>query len=99
MNVLWEMKILPDLITLPASTSPVSYSTSKEAAINAAVEGFRSAQWSYWPYSPELERRVREVVSAHFDDLFSQEPGGWRPLWPAYGREVLITWRPGVDCS
>ncbi len=93
MNVLWEMGIEPDLVMLPASTSPVGSSPTKEAAINAAVEGFRSPQWSFWPYEPELEKRIRNAFDAHFEDLFVREDGRWRATWPAAGREVLITWR------
>jgi SAM-dependent methyltransferase len=99
MDVLWEMGILPDLVMLPGTTSGASFAATREQAIEAAVEGFRSSQWSFWPYQPELERRVRDVVSAHFDELFVHEGDRFKAGFPAYGREVLITWRPGVDCA
>jgi hypothetical protein len=39
-----------------------------------------------------LEARVKQVLEARCDELFSQTSGGYVPTWIDPGREVLITW-------
>ncbi len=97
MNVLWELGIQPDLIVLPETTNALRPAPTRETAIAAMVASFQSEQWSFWPYPPGVEEHVRNVVETRFDELFRREADGFYPLTP--GREVLITWRPGIDVS
>jgi hypothetical protein len=93
-NVLWGMGIEPDIRMLP--DPPVRYPTAatREAAIQAAVGRFGGEQWAHWPLDGEVETRVRHILEASFDTLFSQSDGGYVPNWITPGREVLITWQP-----
>jgi SAM-dependent methyltransferase len=97
MAVLWELGILPDLRMLGGVPRGERPRSSRREAIDAAVENFKGEQWAFWPYEPALQRRIEEVLEAHFDLLFAAGPEGFVPTWPDYGRDVLITWRPGVD--
>ena len=95
-NVLWEMGIEPDVRMLPDPPvlAPPAAPT-REAAIQMAVTRFPSEQWALWPLDPELEGRLRRVLDARFDELFTQTPDGYtQNTWINPGREVLITWEP-----
>ncbi len=41
---------------------------------------------------PADRERARGVIEAHYDELFSATPAGFRPLWHSATRELLITW-------
>jgi len=41
---------------------------------------------------PEDQERARDLVEAHFHELFAQRPEGFRPLWYQTARQLLITW-------
>jgi len=95
-NVLWEMGILPEVRVL-ASGVPVPSAPSMNAAIEGIVTALGSEQWAIWPQRPEAESRMREFLVAH-PELFRSENGQVVPSdWFAAGREILITWQPGVD--
>jgi SAM-dependent methyltransferase len=97
-NVLWEMGLLPDVKMLAgvgAAVAPAS--PTKDEAVAAAIAGFSSDQWTFWPMGAELEERLRRILEDRFEELFSSGPEGFTPRWPLGGREVLITWRPGLD--
>jgi SAM-dependent methyltransferase len=92
-NVLWELGIDPEVRMLPdrwiAPPSP-----SREAAIQAALMSVRGHQWAFWPLTPEIEARAKQVIEASFDELFAETPEGFAPRWTGVAREVLITWQP-----
>src|SRR5207248_7761954 len=97
-NVLWELGILPDVRVLPQSGTPqVLPAPTRGAAITEAIGRFMGAQWAFWPAGAELAQRVRALLDQHFDELFVADSGGFTPGWLRAGREVLITWRPGLD--
>ena len=90
---LWEMDILPDVRFLPQVTtfdgvlqSP-SYPQSKEDAVAMALEGI-------W-LAPGHRDRGEAVVRENFEELFQQAPEGFIPLWLPDAQEVLITWETG----
>jgi hypothetical protein len=94
-NVLWQMGILPDVHVLSGAV-PIPSSPTREAAIDGAISSFGGEQWALWPLGPDLETRLRRVFETH-RDLFKSENGQFVPAWYDAAREVLITWRPGVD--
>jgi len=97
-NVLWEQGILPDIRVLPVPPPGAAMpAPSRDAAVAGAVARFGGDQWAFWPLGPELERRLRELLEAHFDELFASGGGGYVPRWVTPGRELLITWRPRAD--
>ena len=94
-NVLWEQGVLPDIRVLPLPAGrPVIPAPTREAAIAARVAGFGGDQWALWPLGSDLERRLRSVLEARFDELFVSGPEGFVPGFITPGREVLITWQP-----
>lgn len=96
-NVLWEMGILPDVHVLGGmSVPPPGPFPTREAAIAGAMARF-SPQWAFWPRGAELDGRLRDLLESRFDELFNEGPEGFAPGWIITGREVLITWCPGVD--
>jgi hypothetical protein len=88
--VLWEMGILPDVRVLPGPQRGVSCSVdtdlpqTRDQAVEMALQG----GW----LRPEDRKRARGVIEAHSDELFSETPAGFRPLWHPATRELLITW-------
>ena len=84
--VLWEMGILPDVRVLPEpfriGGSGRALPRTREDAIDRAVQ------------TPGMENdpRARAVIEAHFDELFTPIPEGFRPTWLPDARELLITW-------
>jgi hypothetical protein len=90
--VLWEMGILPDVYVLPdvplipGATRQVLPQTPQDA-VHWALQG----RW----LRPDDQARARDLVEAHFHELFAQGPGGFRPLWYREARQLLITWETG----
>jgi len=95
--VLWELGRLPDIRVLAEPGGPAGWAApSREGAIEQAMARFANDQWTFWPLSPELAARARQVLAAHFDTLFAATTdGGFAPRWSTPGREVLITWETG----
>jgi len=97
-DVLWEMGRLPDVRVLPDYGVPLTRPVStREAAIEAGVAAFQGAQWTFWPMTAELNARLRALLAMRFDQLFTESDAGYIPSWFVHRREVLITWRPGID--
>ena len=44
---------------------------------------------------PVDQARARDLVEAHFHELFAQGSEGFRPLWYQAARQLLITWETG----
>ena len=90
LQVLWEMGILPDVRVLPGPRRGAGCSVdadlprTRDQAIEIALQG----RW----LRPEDRERARGLIDAQFDDLFSESPVGFRPLWHPATRELLITW-------
>ena len=88
--VLWEMGILPDVRVLPGPQRGVDCSVdadlpqTRDQAVEMALQG----TW----LRREDRDRARRVIEAQFDDLCSESPAGFRPLWHPTTRELLITW-------
>ena len=93
-NVLWELGIEPDVRLLPGPSSPTPIQPTREAAERVAASQLPSHQWAMWPLDPVVDRRVQEVVAAHFDDLFAESAGGYRHRWTEPKHDVLVTWTP-----
>jgi hypothetical protein len=95
--VLWELGRLPDLRVLAEPGGPAGWAApSREGAIEQSLARFANDQWTFWPLSPELAARARQVLAAHFDTLFAATTdGGFAPRWSTPGREVLLTWETG----
>jgi SAM-dependent methyltransferase len=93
-NVLWELGIEPDVRMLSGTASPYPASPTREAAIQVALARFPGDQWAFWALGPELEARIRQLLDARFDELFTHTADGYVPGWLMPGREVLITWEP-----
>lgn len=89
--VLWEMGILPDIRVLP---SPPWWDIQFHKSRDEALE---SALWRHQWLRPEDEARAREIIEAHFDQLFQVSTQGIQPIWRPEIREMLITWETGSD--
>lgn len=91
--VLWEMGVLPDVRVLPGvppapgSPTAVRLPQTRQEAVALALQGI-------W-LAPQHQDRARGLVETHFLELFCQTPDGFRPLWQAHARELLITWETG----
>jgi 2-polyprenyl-3-methyl-5-hydroxy-6-metoxy-1,4-benzoquinol methylase len=88
--VVWEMGILPDVRVLPGRRHGAGCSVdaglpqTRDQAIEMALQG----NW----LCPADRERARGVIEAQYDQLFSETPEGFRPLWQPATRELLITW-------
>jgi hypothetical protein len=88
--VLWEMGILPDVRILPeirlgvGCAAEMGLPQTREQAVEMALQG----GW----LRPEDRQRARGVIEARYDELFTESPEGFRPLWHPVTRELLITW-------
>jgi SAM-dependent methyltransferase len=91
-NVLWELRIEPDVRMLPVNPSITEPAPTYDAAVNLAMAQLRGHQWAFWPLDPALEQAARQRIEARFAELFTQTPEGYAPRWTAPSREVLITW-------
>ena len=96
-NVIWELGILPDIRVLPLPTMPLGPAPSRDAAIAGAIARFPGEQWSWWGLGSDLEARLRSVLEARFDELFTAGPDGFIPRYVSPGREILITWQPQAE--
>jgi SAM-dependent methyltransferase len=97
-NVLWELGILPDVRVLPRPVNmPFNPAPTREAAIADAMLHFPSDQWSLWPLGSDLEQRLRHILQARFDELFTESSEGLIPRWITPGREILIAWQPNSE--
>jgi len=96
-NVIWELGILPDIRVLPLPTMPLGPAPSRDAAIAGAIARFPGEQWSWWGLGSDLEARLRSILQARFDELFTAGPDGFTPRYVAPGREILITWQPQAE--
>jgi hypothetical protein len=94
-NAIWELGILPDIRVLPQATVPFTPAPGREAAIAGAISRFPGEQWGWWSLGSDLERRLRSILKARFDELFTAGPEGFIPRYVAPSREILITWEPG----
>jgi hypothetical protein len=95
-NVIWELGILPDIRVLPQPTVPFAPAPGRDAAIASAIARFPGEQWGWWDLGSDLERRLRSILEARFDELFSAGPEGFIPRYVTPGREILITWQPSA---
>jgi methyltransferase family protein len=96
-NVLWELGVLPDIRVLPQPTVPFAPAPSCAAAIAGAIARFPGEQWGWWDLEPDLEQRLRAILEARFDQLFTAGPEGFIPRYVTPGREILITWQPQTE--
>jgi SAM-dependent methyltransferase len=94
-NVIWEMGILPDISVLPRPSVPFTPAASRDEAIAGAISRFPGEQWGWWDLGSDLERRLRSILEARFDELFAAGPEGFIPRYVTPGRQILITWEPG----
>jgi hypothetical protein len=79
--------MLPDRWIAPSSRT-------REAAVQSALMSVRGHQWAFWPLTPEVEARAKQVIERGFDELFAETPEGYAPRWTGVAREVLLTWQP-----
>ena len=83
--VLWEMGVLPDVRVLP---DPSGWETWHFPTRDEAIESVLFGRWSR-----EADReRAREIFEEQFDEIFSPDGEGYRAIWRAPMRELLITW-------
>jgi hypothetical protein len=91
--VLWEMgvlpdvRVLPDTPRLPGAPLQVKIPQTHQEAVYWALQG----RW----LRPDDQARARDLVEAHFHELFAQRPEGFCPLWHQEARQLLITWETG----
>ena len=91
--VLWEMGILPDVRVLPDSPPvpgaprQVELPQTHQDTVHWALQG----RW----LRPDDQAQARDLVEAHFHELFAQRPEGFRPLWHQEAWQLLITWETG----
>ena len=95
--MIWELGILPDIRVLPQPTVPFTPAPSRDVAIAGAISRFPGEQWGWWGLGSDLERRLRSILEARFDELFAASPEGFIPRYVTPGREILITWQPMAD--
>ena len=95
-----EMGIAPELRLLATNPAAlIAPATTREAAINAAVNRFNGDQWSFWPLGSALDARIRGILDTRFDELFLKKPDGFVPRWIEAGNEILITWQPAASAG
>ena len=83
--VLWDMGILPDVRVLP---EPSWWEDWHHPTREAAVESVIFGRWSR-----ESDReRARRIFEQQFNELFAPDGNGYRAIWRAPMRELLITW-------
>ena len=83
--VLWEMGVLPEVRVLP---DPSWWETWHFPTRDDAVESVLFGRWSR---EPDRER-ARKIFKEQFDEIFSPDGEGYRAIWRAPMRELLITW-------
>ena len=83
--VLWEMGVLPEARVLP---DPSWWETWHFPTRDEAVESVLFGRWSR-----EADReRARKIFEEQFDEIFSPDGEGYRAIWHAPMRELLIAW-------
>jgi ubiquinone/menaquinone biosynthesis C-methylase UbiE len=82
--VIWGMAILPDVKIMPPPSQASDNPTSKDAAIEQALGG----SW----LGPNDKARGRQVLEAHFDELFTVDGESIFPRWRPEARDMFITW-------
>jgi len=87
--VLWEMGLLPDVRVLP--DAPLIPGAMRQVLPQTHQDAVHWALQGRWLW-PEDQARARDLVEAHFHELFAQAPEGCRPLWYQAARQLLITW-------
>ena len=92
-NVIWELGILPDIRVSPFPSVPLAPAPGREA-IAGAIARFPGQQWGWWSLGPELESRLRSILEARFDELFTAGPESLIPRSITPGQRSLITWQP-----
>ena len=83
--VLWEMGVLPEVRVLP---DPSWWETWHFPTRDEAVESVLFGRWSR---EPDRER-ARKIFEEQFAEIFSPDGEGYRAIWRAPMRELLITW-------
>jgi hypothetical protein len=83
MGILPDVRVLPDTPLIPGAMRQVLPQTHQDA-VHWALQG----RW----LRPEDQARARDLVEAHFYELFAEGPEGFRPLWYQAARQLLITW-------
>jgi hypothetical protein len=86
--------LITDIRVSPLPTVPLAPAPGRAAAIAGAIARFPGEQWGWWGLGPDLEVRLRSILEARFDELFTAGPEGFIPRYIAPGREILITWQP-----
>ena len=83
--VLWDMGILPDVRVLPDPTwwEDWQYATREEA-----IESVIFGRWS----REGIRDTAYRIFDEQFDELFAPDGDGYRAVWRAPMRELLITW-------
>ena len=88
--LLWEMGILPDIRVLPSLPWwDVQFHESRDEALESAL-------WRHQWLRPEDETKAREIIEAHFDELFHRSSQGFKPVWRPEVWELLITWETAL---
>ena len=88
LTVLWDMGIPAGVRFLPERPWwGQELPKTRQLAVEFALQG-------RWLRAQDRARAAR-VAEANFDQLFSAESQGFRPLWYADYRELLIIWRAG----
>lgn len=87
--VLWDLDILPDVRVLPLPMRQ-NYTWLPQASRELMIE--RALQVAQWHGRLADVGRARSLIEQHFDELFMSDQAGYRPIWPAGVRELLITW-------
>src|ERR1700740_55663 len=80
-NAIWELGILPDIRVLPQPTVPFTPAPSRDAAISGAIARFPGEQWGWWDLGSDLKARLRSIIEARFDELFTAGPDGFIPRY------------------
>ncbi len=83
--VLWDMGILPDVHVLPAPTWWEDWHhATREEALDSVIFG----RWS----REGIRDSARRIFDEQFNELFTPDGDGYRAIWRAPMRELLITW-------
>jgi len=90
--VLWDMGILPDVRVLP--DVPLIPGAMRQGLPQTHQDAVHWALQGRW-LRPADHARARDLVEAHFHELFAQRPEGFRPLWYQAARQLLIPWETG----
>jgi hypothetical protein len=91
--VLWEMRILPDIVAVPEMfTWPETLPKTPAEAVTFALNAIEA---------PATTENVRRVTNA-LPELFTSGDAGLQPAWRTDGQALLVTWgahRPAPDAN